>query len=452
MRKKTIFEILYSVDKKYILLYFKLLNKINLSYSEELKQKNYLSKIEYYKIKKHSKFLSQQNFKNLLNKNYPRGYYFEFEKSFVKKYGIDIAGKMHIGRSRNELDSCISRMMMKSNLANFSQNTLDIVKIIVEKFSNNDNYFPYFTQNQPASFVKINHYFNNVLFTIYDYLEKILTEKSSIYLSPLGACGLNGSDFDLNYKKISRKLKFRFMEKNSIKSVSDYEYLIYYINIANILVVKLSRMFHDFVFFQSYEINYIKLNKKYSGKSSYFPHKSNPYLIEKCLSLSNELINFNSLISNGLRKTINSNSYEFKNLIFQTYSFFVKFSDFAGVSVKVLENTNFNINLVNNNDYDFLYLSSFQNQIILSNKKANLRSVNSEINKIYNKNNDLKDVISFIQKKYPKSFKNLNIETFKIKKIKLNQFGYGSNDKKAIFSKNDHHKKIKFLENITVKL
>ena len=80
-------------------------------------------------------------------------------------------------------------------------------------------------------------------------MEKILSERSSIYSSPLGSCGLNGSDFNLNYENF-KKLKFKDMEKNSIKSVSDYEYLIYYINLANIIVTKLSRMFHDFIFFK----------------------------------------------------------------------------------------------------------------------------------------------------------------------------------------------------------
>jgi len=452
MKKKTILEILYSVDERFLLKYFKLLNNINLYYSEELKQKKYLSKIEFNKIKKHSNFLLKKEFKNLLKKNYTRGYYFEFEKSFIKECGIEIAGKMHIGRSRNELDSCIARMMMRSNLVNFSQSTLNIIKTLVQKFSDNNNYFPYFTQNQPASFIKINHYFNNVILSTYDYLEKILIGKSSIYFSPLGACGLNGSDFNLNYKKISKNLKFRFMEKNSIKSISDYEYLIYYVNLVNIVVVKLSRMFHDFIFFQSYEIGYIKFNKEYAGKSSYFPHKSNPYLIEKCLSLSNELINYNNLLSNGLRKTINSNSYEFKNLIFQTDLFFEKFSDFANISVKVVENINFNINLINDNNYDFLYISSLQNQIISTNKKANLRTENSNLNKLYSKNHNLEDVINYVKKKYPESFKNLNLKKFKKKINKFNQFGYGSNDRKATFTKKKHYGIIKFLENKINKL
>ena len=444
MKNKTLYEILYASDKNFILKYFKILDDINLNYCEELKTKKILSNNEYLKIKQHSKKLNRKKFKNLLKKNYLRGYYFEFEKSYEKECGINIAGKMHVGRSRNELDSCISRIMMRDNLIYFSENLIKIIKTIVDRFSENSNYFPYFTQNQPASFVKINHYFNNILLSLYEYLEKILSERSSIYSSPLGSCGLNGSDFNLNYKKISKKLKFKDMEKNSIKSVSDYEYLIYYINLANIIVTKLSRMFHDFIFFQSYEINFIKISNKYSGRSSYFPHKSNPYLIEKCLSLSNELINYNNLISNGLRKTINSNSFEFKNLIFQSYAFFDKFNDFSEISIKILKNITFNKDLSDNKNYEFLYLTSIQNQITRLNTKINIRSLNKELNKIYRKRNNLDDVIFYLNKNYSKILKNLKINQIKNNKKKYNNFGYGSNDKKALFTKNYHFKIIRF--------
>ena len=449
LKKKNIYEILYSTNTDFLFNYFDFLNKINLYHCDELLKKKFLTKVQFIKIKKQARYLSKKDYKPLIKKIYKRGYYFEFENYFKRKCGTDIAGKMHIGRSRNEIDSCISRLLMKRNLSSFCKNVINITTTLVNNFSENSNYFPYYTQNQPASFVRVNHYFNNIIFTLYEYLDKIFSSNSSINHSPLGSCGLNGSDFNLNYKKISRKLNFKFMEKNSIKSVSDYEYLIYYINLSNIIITKLSRMFHDFIFFQSYEINYIKLSKKYSGKSSYFPHKSNPYLIEKCLSLSNELNNYNNLISNGLRKTINSNSFEFKNLIYQSYNFFDKFSDFINISKKILDNTHFNEKILDNKYYDFLYLTTIQNQMIKFDKSLNLRSVNNEINKIYKKNNDLSDVILYVKKKYSKIFKNLNIYKIRKNKNKFQKFGYGSNDKKARFDRKYHYKKINlFLKRI----
>jgi argininosuccinate lyase len=449
MINKPLFKILYSNDKKFIINYFKFLSQINLNYSEELKDKKILSNDEFLKIKKFTNFLIKTNYKSIIKKSYSRGYYIQFEKSFVRNLGIDIAGKMHIGRSRNELDSCISRMMMRSNIKNFVINTTDIASLIVSRFSENKNYFPYYTQNQPASFIKVNHYFNNILLSIYNYLDKFLITQSSIYCSPLGACGLNGSDFNLNYRKISKKLGFKEMEINSIKSVSDYEYLIYYVNIANIVVIKLSRMLHDFMFFQSYEINIIKINKKYSGKSSYFPHKGNPYLIEKCLSLSNELINYNNLLSNGLRKTINSNTFEIKNLIYETKLFFDKYNNFSVIAQEILKNIQFNDDLINNKKYNFLLLSSIQNQIIKNYKKTDLRSINNNLNKIYNENINWKNVIKYVVKHFPRITKNMDVKKLENNLHKFYKFGYGSNDKKGKLEKKYHLKIIKlFLKKI----
>ena len=98
-----------------------------------------------------------------------------------------------------------------------------------------------------------------------------------------------------------------------------------------------------------------------------------------------------------------------------------------------MKNITFNKDLSDNKNYEFLYLTSIQNQITRLNTKINIRSLNKELNKIYRKRNNLDDVIFYLNKNYSKILKNLKINQIKNNKKKYNNFGYGSNDKKALF-------------------
>ena len=104
MKIKNILEKVYRSDKGFLISYFSELDKINTYYCQALLKKKYLDNKELLKIKKISNILKKNNYKNLIKKNYDRGYYFEYENFFKKKIGKNISGKLHIGRSRNDLN------------------------------------------------------------------------------------------------------------------------------------------------------------------------------------------------------------------------------------------------------------------------------------------------------------------------------------------------------------
>ena len=106
-------KIVYRNEQKFLEDYFNNLNNINDNYCKYLVKKKYLKKEEFIKIIKTSKILKKDKFKALIKSVYERGYYFEYENFFKKKIGENISGKMHIGRSRNDLDSTIAKLILK---------------------------------------------------------------------------------------------------------------------------------------------------------------------------------------------------------------------------------------------------------------------------------------------------------------------------------------------------
>ena len=425
-------KIVYRNEQKFLEDYFNNLNNINDNYCKYLVKKKYLKKEEFIKIIKTSKILKKNKFKALIKSVYERGYYFEYENFFKKKIGENISGKMHIGRSRNDLDSTIAKLILKKNVHDNISKKIFILKKINNKFSNNKTLFPYFTQNQFASFLTVRHYFISNIYSLINFTNKIISGINFLNECPLGACGLNGSSININYHDISKKLGFKFIQKNSHRSVSEYEYYLSFINDFNLSVIKWSRIFNDLQILHNENNQIIKFNKNFYGKSSFFPHKENAYLIEFVLSQSNDLCNYSNNLTNLLRKSINSNSFEIKSIIKLGYEFFGKYNEFLELINFVTSNLEFNKVNIFEKKYEKLFLTFLQNYIIKKNKNVDARKLNDKIHKLYKTQYSLDEVINILKKDFPNTF--FFKESIKNKNflIKENKFGSSSQDPKAL--------------------
>ena len=124
MEINQILKQVYKLDKESLKNYFQELDFINVVYCKELYKKKYFSKKEIDKILKISQELKKNNYKSLIKTNYKRGYYFEYENFFKKRIGRNISGKMHIGRSRNDLEATISKLIFKKKIFKISRRIL----------------------------------------------------------------------------------------------------------------------------------------------------------------------------------------------------------------------------------------------------------------------------------------------------------------------------------------
>ncbi len=431
MNVNDILEKVYQSDEKFIVSYFSELDKINFTYCFALHKKGYLNSSELSQISKISKFLKKNNYKLLIKKKYDRGYYFEYENFFKKKIGESISGKMHIGRSRNDLDSAIAKLILKKNLKKNLLNQSLLLEKIREKFSSNGMLFPFYTQNQFSSFLTVKHYFNSNILSFVDYLKKITQNQNFINECPLGACGLNGSSINIDYKFISKRLNFTKLQSNSHRSVTEYEYYLSYINDLNLSVIKWSRILQDFQILHNESNRIIKFKKEFYGKSSFFPHKQNIFLVEYALSLSNKLCNYSSLISNGIRKCINSNSFEVKAIIQTSYNYFVEFDEFINLIMFIIQNVSFKKINILEKKYEHLYFTYFQNYIISNKKNLNIRKINNEIFKQIMKGFSLEQVLLKNKDCLPKSVSNKDISKIKYFLLNTNSYGMGPQDKKS---------------------
>lgn len=435
INKKKILEKIYSSSSEFLLDYFKSLDNINIIFCKNLKKKGFINLSEFNEILKTSNYLKKKNYKNLIKKNYTRGYYFEYENFFKKKIGHEISGKIHIGRSRNDLDSTISKILVKKNLYKVLASQIKLIEKLIKKFSRDKKLFPFYTQNQFSSFLSVQHYFNSNILSFIDFVKKSLNNHVFLDECPLGACGLNGTSINLDYQDIAKKLGFKNLQLNSHRSVSEYEYYISYINDLNLIVIKWSRILQDIQILHNENNKIIIFKKNFYGRSSIYPHKQNIFLIEYALSLCTQLCDYSSLSANLLRKSINSNSFEVKSIIQIGYKYFSQFSNFIELVDYMIENISFNKIDIFNKKYDQLYLTYFQNHIVMQNKNSNLRNINNTIHNQIMLGYSFNEIINKSKTYSKNKFFGKNLIQIKKFLIDNNSYGRGPNDPKAVNAK-----------------
>ena len=99
-------------------------------------------------------------------------------------------------------------------------------------------------------------------------------------LSPLGAAALAGTTFPIDRHLSAKYLDFAEPYHNSLDAVSDRDFALEFLSNASILMMHLSRLCEELIYWCSYEFGYLELADSYSTGSSIMPQKKNPDMAE----------------------------------------------------------------------------------------------------------------------------------------------------------------------------
>ena len=203
------------------------------------------------------------------------------ESIVIQDIGIDIGGKMHTGRSRNDQVILDVRMKMRDDIIDICELIINIIKSLVEKSKEHKNtIISLYTHLQQAQIGTVSHYLLSYSFSLLRDLERISSSFDRINLSPLGSCAIGGTGIPIDRNYTASFLGFRGLLENSIDATSSRDSLMEYLSFLSILMSTLSRIAEDFILWSTSEFNYIELSDRYSSTSSVMPQKKNPDPLE----------------------------------------------------------------------------------------------------------------------------------------------------------------------------
>ncbi|MEM9149583.1 MAG: argininosuccinate lyase [Cyanobacteria bacterium P01_F01_bin.3] len=198
---------------------------------------------------------------------------------------IEIVGdggkKLHTARSRNDQVGTDIRLYLRENIEQIREQIKDFQKAIYDLASAHvETLIPGYTHLQRAQPLSLAHHllaYFEMTQRDWDRLGDVLKR---VNISPLGCGALAGTTFPIDRAYSAELLGFDEIYHNSLDGVSDRDFAIEFASAASIIMVHLSRLSEEIIFWASEEFRFVTLGDSCSTGSSIMPQKKNPDIPE----------------------------------------------------------------------------------------------------------------------------------------------------------------------------
>ncbi|HXG13605.1 MAG TPA: argininosuccinate lyase [Candidatus Nitrosotenuis sp.] len=203
------------------------------------------------------------------------------ESLVVKKIGIQVGGKMHTARSRNDQVALDLRMKIRDDINVICDCILDLVETLIklaEKHTSTT--MPLYTHLQQAQIGTFSHYLLSHSDVLLRDFERLYSSFERVNQSPLGAGPVGGTSLPINRNSTARMLGFSQIVENTIDATSSRDVVAEFVSAVSILMTNLSRIAEDLVIWSTSEFSFVELSDQFSSPSSVMPQKKNPDILE----------------------------------------------------------------------------------------------------------------------------------------------------------------------------
>jgi argininosuccinate lyase len=209
---------------------------------------------------------------------------FEDIHSFLEYQVTQKAGavgkKMHTARSRNDQVALDMKLYVKLSGQEVIKSLKKLISAIEKKSNESSFPMPGYTHLQRAQIVTFKYHLMAYYEMLTRDMKRIENALSIMDTCPLGSCALAGTTYLIDREFTAAMLEFEAVQKNTMDSVSDRDYIIEMISAFSIIMMHLSRLSEEFIIFSTKEFDFIALSDAYSTGSSIMPQKKNPDSLE----------------------------------------------------------------------------------------------------------------------------------------------------------------------------
>ncbi len=211
--------------------------------------------------------------------------FFEVEHALIEDAG-DIAGNLHIARSRNDMGIAIYRMTLRKKLLPLIEKAIKLREALVEMTDEHkETIMIGYTHTQQAQPTTLAHYLNAMTDMLTRDIVRLQAAYKTVNRSSMGAAALTTSGFPINRELIKDLLGFEEMIDNAWDAVSGADYIAETATAVQLSALNLGRSMQDFLLWGTQEFGAFLLSAPYVQISSIMPQKRNPVSIEHMRAL-----------------------------------------------------------------------------------------------------------------------------------------------------------------------
>ena len=189
----------------------------------------------------------------------------------------EVGGKVHTARSRNDQQAVAQRLFFKESTLALARTIRSLQQTVVDHAREHGSLLmPSYTHLQRAEFTTYGHWLATYVVMLDRDWSRLQDCVRRADECPLGACASSGTSLAIDREATAAALGFRRATVHSIDSVSDRDYLVEFGAAAALLMVHLSRLAEEIIFFTSQECGFLRLADAHCTGSSIMPQKKNP--------------------------------------------------------------------------------------------------------------------------------------------------------------------------------
>lgn len=291
MLDQTLTEIVYgSSDAASRQSYYRSQSSIDLAHLVMLERRQLVERDAVQALARTIVELRETDFEALLHVPSPRGAFVAYEEFLMDKLGPDVGGRLHTGRSRNDLNATISSMSVRSAWLEILEATAQTVEVLERKADEHaDSPFPAFTHAQPAMPSTFGAYLGNVGLSVAHIGQQVAAMQHYFDSCPLGACAGYGTSIPIDPQITAHLLGYAQGPIGSIAAVADRSAASLLLGQLAELSTLYSRVAADLQFWSSGAVGLVFFPDNLVGQSSIMPQKRNAFVLEnikaRCASI-----------------------------------------------------------------------------------------------------------------------------------------------------------------------
>ncbi len=208
-------------------------------------------------------------------------FFFLLESALRGKLGPDLAGRLHTGRSRNDIDHTIFRMSLREHLLAILAQLEALIAVLLERAAAGaETLVVAYTHGQPAQPTTWGHYLGALIEILLRDAGRLLHALATVDCCALGAAAITTSGFKLDRERVAELLGFSAVQENSYGCIATADYIAETYASLKVMLLGLGRFIQDLNSWTGFETGHLRVPDAFVQISSIMPQKRNPVPVE----------------------------------------------------------------------------------------------------------------------------------------------------------------------------
>lgn len=207
--------------------------------------------------------------------------FFVIEDALCARVGRDLGGRLHTGRSRNDIDVTQFKMVLKGRLDQAIAHLANVIRCLLAVAEREKTTLVVaYTHGQPAQPTRFGHYLAALAEVLLRDLNRLLNARDDTDLCSMGAAAITTTGFPLNRARMADLLGFADIQLNSYGCIAAADYLMSVYSALKGVFLNLGRFIQDMNVWSGFEVGHLYVPNAFVQISSIMPQKRNPVPIE----------------------------------------------------------------------------------------------------------------------------------------------------------------------------